>query len=509
MSGTDVLIGGRYRLVNRIGTGGMGVVWEAWDERLRRPVAVKQLHPHRGVSDDETTLANARAMREARITARLHHPHAVPVFDVVEQDGQPCLIMQYLPSTSLHQVLGERGRLSPGETARIGAEVASALSAAHRSGIVHRDVKPANILIAEDGSAKITDFGISHAMGDATLTSAGMVTGTPAYLAPEVARGSAANFASDVFSLGATLYAAVEGAPPFGSNDQQNPMALLHRVASGQVQPPGHAGALQPVLTRMLAPAAQDRPTMEEVTLALEAATSGMPATVSQETAAWSLDPAEADPVDGAPEPAGGATDGDVGAPLVSRPRRAGWALAGAVVLVALGLLLATQLLAREPTPAAPPAAGAPSATPSLPSASAGGAPASTTAGPAQPSTPTPSAPAAAPPAEDQPPTAAALAQALSDYYGLLPGNTDAGWARLTTRYQDTTAKNRQTYQGFWDGFRSVSVSDATGAPPSAVEATITYTTRDGRVIRERTAYTLVPVDGILKIDSSQVLSSR
>ncbi|MDQ6716507.1 MAG: serine/threonine protein kinase, partial [Actinomycetota bacterium] len=288
MSGTDVLIGGRYRLVNRIGTGGMGVVWEAWDERLRRPVAVKQLHPHRGGSDEDADLANQRAMREARITARLHHPHAVPVFDVVEHDGQPCLIMQYLPSTSLHAVLSERDRLSPSEAARIGAEVASALTAAHRSGIVHRDIKPGNVLIAQDGSAKITDFGISHAMGDTTITSAGMVTGTPAYLAPEVARGATANFASDVFSLGATLYAALEGVPPFGTNEQQNPMALLHRVASGVVEPPSHAGVLQPVLTRMLAPAPQDRPSMEEVTLALEAVdAAGTAETVSEPDVLW------------------------------------------------------------------------------------------------------------------------------------------------------------------------------------------------------------------------------
>src|SRR5690606_15834300 len=150
------------------------------------------------------------------------------------------LIMQYLPSRTLAEVLKENRFLPADEVALVGAEVGSALAAAHAAGIVHRDVKPANILVAADGSAKITDFGISHVLGDARLTSTGMLTGTPAYLAPEVARGEPSSPASDVFSLGATLYAAVEGSPPFGTDD--NPIALLHRVASEPVTPPARAG---------------------------------------------------------------------------------------------------------------------------------------------------------------------------------------------------------------------------------------------------------------------------
>ena len=281
MSERGALIAGRYRLVNQLGSGGMGIVWEAWDERLRRPVALKELHPQLGLSEAQAELANSRAMREARITARLHHPHAVPVFDVVEQDGQPCLIMQYLPSRSLHTILDEKGRLTPTEVGRIGAEVASALAAAHRVGIVHRDVKPGNVLITEDGSAKISDFGISHALGDVTLTSTGMVTGTPAYLAPEVAQGAESTFASDVFSLGATLYAAVEGVPPFGTHE--NPMALLHLVASGRVTPPTRGGGLTPLLTRMLAAAPQDRPPMDQVARELQALDGAPSATVEDD----------------------------------------------------------------------------------------------------------------------------------------------------------------------------------------------------------------------------------
>ena len=159
------VIAGRYRLMNRIGSGGMGHVWLAWDERLNRAVAVKQLHSPVGLPEAEARVAHDRAMREARITARLHHPNAVPVFDVVDHEGQPCLVMQYLPSRSLQAVLTERGPLPAREVARIGSELAAALAAAHRADIVHRDVKPGNVLVADDGTARITDFGISHALG--------------------------------------------------------------------------------------------------------------------------------------------------------------------------------------------------------------------------------------------------------------------------------------------------------------------------------------------------------
>ncbi|GAB2765600.1 hypothetical protein GCM10027039_27950 [Terrabacter koreensis] len=267
------VIAGRYRLLDLIGSGGMGYVWLAWDERLSRAVAIKQLRSLVDLSEVDTQVAHARAMREARITARLHHTNAVPVFDVVDHEGAPCLVMQYLPSRSLHEVLAADGTLPVGQVAAIGAGVAAALVAAHEAGIVHRDVKPGNILLANDGTPLLTDFGISRADGDATLTSTGMLAGTPAYLAPEVARGGPSTPASDVFSLGSTLYAAVEGTPPFGAGE--NPIALLHRVASQSITPPRRAGSLSRVLVWMLASAPADRPTMEQASKALEAVAAG------------------------------------------------------------------------------------------------------------------------------------------------------------------------------------------------------------------------------------------
>jgi serine/threonine protein kinase len=250
-----------------VGSGAMGVVWQARDERLERMVAIKQLVLQPGLSEQETDEARRRAMREARIAARLQHPNAITVFDVAENDGEPCLVMEFLPSRSLSSVLAERGTLSPEEAAKICAQVASALSAAHAAGIVHRDVKPANILLTENGTAKITDFGISRAVGDVTVTQTGISAGTPAYLAPEVARGHDPSPAADVFSLGATLYNAVEGRPPFGTS--QNPLALLHAVATGVVPPPKQAGAVTTLLMGMLDAEPAVRPTMREAADAL------------------------------------------------------------------------------------------------------------------------------------------------------------------------------------------------------------------------------------------------
>lgn len=273
MTGTETqdegrLIIGRYRLERRIGGGAMGVVWLAKDELLDRTVALKQLLLPATLNEEETEHARKRSAREARIAARLQHRHAITVFDVADDDGMPVLVMEYLPSQSLAEVLNARGPLPPAEVARIGSQAAHALAAAHEAGIVHRDVKPGNILLGEDGTAKITDFGISRAADDGTLTGSGAFAGTPAFLAPEAARGEKPTAASDVFSLGATLYAIVEGRFPYG--DSENQMALLYAAAAGRFSPPQKAGPLTDLLNRMMSFAPEDRPTMAAAAAELE-----------------------------------------------------------------------------------------------------------------------------------------------------------------------------------------------------------------------------------------------
>ncbi len=261
------LVAGRYRLVSRVGRGSMGAVWLGRDELLGRDVAVKQVLLPAGTDPAVADQQRQRAMREGRIAARLTHPHAISVFDVALEDGVPWLVMEYLPSRSLAEVLHQDGVLKPEPVAQVGAQLADALVAVHEAGIVHRDVKPGNVLVGRgprvDGLVKITDFGIAHASGDVTLTQTGQITGTPAFLAPEVAQGTEMTPASDVFSLGATLYTCLEGQPPFGMDD--NALRLLHRVAGGEVRPPQRAGSLDRPLRRMLDADPARRPSMPEV----------------------------------------------------------------------------------------------------------------------------------------------------------------------------------------------------------------------------------------------------
>ncbi|MET9227708.1 protein kinase [Lentzea sp. NPDC003310] len=310
MEESSRLIGSRYQLKQKVGQGAMGVVWQAYDEQLQRVVAAKELLALDGLDDARVARAKARAMREARLAARLEHPNAIRVYDVVEEDGRPWLIMEYLPSRSLAAVITEQGTLPPREVARIGCYTAAALAAAHRHGIQHRDVKPGNVLIG-DQEVKITDFGISRATGeDATATATGTV-GTPAFFSPEVARGEDAGLASDVFSLGATLYNAVEGGPPFGTAD--NHLAMLHRVAGGSFMPPANAGPLlAPVLFRLLATEPERRPSMQEAVHLLAAVVNETPQ-VSEATVVIPATvqlPAEAQPEEKAKQEAAAAAAG-------------------------------------------------------------------------------------------------------------------------------------------------------------------------------------------------------
>ncbi|SDM68981.1 serine/threonine-protein kinase [Allokutzneria albata] len=247
--GSERVIAGRYRLEERIGSGAMGVVWRATDTELGRTVALK-----RSQEGD-----NGQIRREARIGAGLHHPHVVTVFDVVVDDGERWLVMEHLAARTLAEILDEDGPLAPDVAARIGTQLAAALTAMHERRMVHRDIKPGNVLVAEDGTAKLTDLGIAQ-WAEVTHTNSGQIGGTPGYLAPEVADGRDAKASADVFSLGATLFAAVEGSSPWGEATR-GPFAQLRRAASGATEPMKRAGPLEPVLAKLLSKAPADRPT--------------------------------------------------------------------------------------------------------------------------------------------------------------------------------------------------------------------------------------------------------
>ena len=240
----------RYQLHEQIGAGGAGRVWKATDQLLHQTVALKRVTVT-GLDAEEARLTRDRALREARLAAQLRgHPHVVAVYDALIDDADIWLVMEYLPAHSLRELLEDApSSLDHAEVARIGAAIADALAAAHDHGIEHRDVKPGNVLIGRDGTVKLTDFGISHLTGDPHLTQTG-ITGTPAYLAPEVAGSGESSPASDMFSLGATLYAALEGQPPFGTDD--NLLQLLKVVRTGIIRPPVNAGPLEPLLLRLL-----------------------------------------------------------------------------------------------------------------------------------------------------------------------------------------------------------------------------------------------------------------
>ena len=511
----------------------MGVVWEAEDERLNRLVAVKQLRTQPGATEAETDLITQRAMREARINAQLQHPYAVSVFDVVDHEDRPCIVMELVPSEPLTAVMRELGTLEPAEAARVGSQVGSALATAHELGIVHRDVKPGNILIGEDGTARICDFGISRAFGDTTLTMTGMITGTPAYLAPEAARGEESTFASDVFSLGATLYAAVEGVPPFGA--EGNAMAVLYRVVAGELRPPERAGELGVLLVAMMSPRPDDRPTMSQAAAQLSrlalgtggsagvggaggpagtptgpdrtrplpeteapptavaasaaASTEGVPdqlAPTSPPTPALlhrAVPSVEASPPGVSTGPALGVSEPPVGA---AAPRRRRGLVIMLVVLVALVIGALAVVL------------------PNLGDRSTGDDPGTAATSPSVDAG-SPSPASSVSPSGSEP-TTAELEQAVTSYYALLPDEPEAGWQLLTPAYQQQ-AGGWDSYEGFWKTIDTVTVSNVRATLPDQVQATITYVMKSGNQnSTERRSFQLVEADGVLKINKSSVI---
>jgi hypothetical protein len=267
------LIGGRYRLAERIGSGGMGTVWRAVDELVGREVAVKQPRLPGDPHDAAQQRAYARLRREARAAAQVDHPAAVAIHDVVMEDGLPWIVMELIRGESLHEVL-KRGALPPAESARIGLGVVGALAAAHTAGVVHRDVKPANVLIGSHNRVVLTDFGIAHIQGEESLTVSGEFVGSLEFIAPERMSGNGAGPESDLWSLGVLLYAAVEGWSPFRRTTVESTLAA---VLSAEVPPPVRAGELGRVIERLLSREPARRPAASEVAEALEAVTKGRP----------------------------------------------------------------------------------------------------------------------------------------------------------------------------------------------------------------------------------------
>ncbi|MFD4541243.1 serine/threonine-protein kinase [Streptomyces bauhiniae] len=243
------LLAGRYRLGDVLGRGGMGTVWRAEDETLGRTVAVKELRFPSNIDEEEKRRLITRTLREAKAIARIRNNSAVTVFDVVDEDDRPWIVMELVEGKSLAEVIREDGVLTPRRAAEVGLAVLDVLRSAHREGILHRDVKPSNVLIAEDGRVVLTDFGIAQVEGDPSITSTGMLVGAPSYISPERARGHKPGPAADLWSLGGLLYASVEGVPPY---DKGSAIATLTAVMTENPEEPKNAGPLGDVIKGLL-----------------------------------------------------------------------------------------------------------------------------------------------------------------------------------------------------------------------------------------------------------------
>ncbi|MFC7258775.1 serine/threonine-protein kinase [Streptomyces lutosisoli] len=274
MSDEGRLIAGRYRLIDRIGRGGMGTVWRAEDEVLSRQIALKRLHVQPHLTDDELATLYERTRREARSAARIAHPNVVVVHDVVDDGGLPCIVMEYVPSTTLGALLKGGEVLAPTEAARVGLGMIAALRAAHAAGVLHRDVKPGNVLLGADGRVVLTDFGIAMTSGTSTLTKTGEIVGSIDYISPERMKGRNSGPAADLWALGATLYQSVEGRPPFRKDTA---VETAYAIVVDPLAPMKQAGSLEPLIEMLLAKDPAERPSMEEAERALRVVASEAP----------------------------------------------------------------------------------------------------------------------------------------------------------------------------------------------------------------------------------------
>lgn len=475
------VIAGRYEVVRAIGSGGMGTVWLARDTVLGREVAIKRVGALPG-----DPAAAARAMREARIAASLNDAHVVGVYDIVDEDDAHWLVMEYVDGQSLAEQIRDEGPLPPRRVAAIGAAVAGALAKAHQRGIIHRDVKPGNILITSSGTPKVSDFGIARAHADDQLTQTGFMTGTPSYLSPELARGGDPTPASDVWALGATLYSAVEGEPAYEA--QANPLATLQTIASGAPRPMDLAGPLGGAIAAMMEPDIHrrwDMPTAAKYlgriaggdsTMALPvgaafgagaAATEVIPdAGATQALGAPPVVPPTAydpDPVGpGGASPAG---------PSGQEPRsRAGWWILGALLLLLLilGLVYALSggFASNAPTPGTTTTVTSTSTrTQTISPSTTHTSSSSTSSSTSTTTPPTTTSTTTAPPK-----SAAQMQDFIKSYYRDVTdaSKRDQTWAELTPAMQ-SQARGRAGYEGFWSTISKVDVHGATADPKTGI----------------------------------------
>lgn len=436
------VIAGRYSLEREIGRGGTGVVWLGRDEVLGRPVALKRIGLLPGA--DSTDLA--RAEREARLSAQLNHPHVVAVFDVVVDTDSDAhwLVMEYVEGHTLGQLVRQQGRLSPDEAAPLLWQVADALVAAHAAGIAHRDVKPSNILVDRSGKVKLTDFGIARIATDPSLTQTGMVTGSPSYLAPEIATGGRGDEAADVWSLGATMFHLLAGRPPYEMGD--NVLGGLYRIVNEEPPRLPDAGWMAPLLEGTMVRDPSRRWSMQQVRDFLggprrgvaPAGTSGAGHRAEQATGTRPL--GTVGPASTPIAPAAPASP-----PPASRSRRPPTkVLLGALALVlaaVLAVVLYAALSGREPA-------------------------SDNTARPSQ--TPSSSKPAATEP------TAAGMESFIRDYVAAVASDPATSWQMLTPKFQAESG-GFETYRRFWDGATNGRVLSISADPDTL---TVSYQVR-------------------------------
>ncbi|WP_068250027.1 serine/threonine-protein kinase [Janibacter corallicola] len=501
------LIAGRYEVVRQIGRGSGGAVWLAQDSLLGRHVAIKQIGAFPGESEADTR----RAIREARQAAALNHPNVVAVYDVVEYDEVPWLVMEYVDGPTLASAIRERGPMAQVGVADLGAQLAAALSASHRAGVVHGDIKPSNVLIGQ-GRPKISDFGIARSNVEQQFTQVGVAMGTPNFTAPEVAVGGKQTGAADVWSLGATLYYAIEGREAFPLLEP--PLATLQYIATNPPRTPQRAGALEPILADMLSRDPNRRGTMADISRRLEhlaagermranppaAAGAGSPGPTAAGAAAAGAAggavggaaaatgaPGPADPTDApgpegdaqAPEVEGAGVEDEAGTEMhmVTEPPRAdGGSTIAWVVAIILALLLAALAVGIVGI------------------GDDEGSAASTTSSTSE-DTPESEAPEAAINFVERAGTF------VQHYYKTAPKDPSTTWNQLSESAQEAEG-DESDYVDFWNGVKKVKTDDLAVDPESGkVTLKVTYEMKGGKTKTEKVNHVVKDVDGQMLIE--------